>query len=104
MSNYELIKQAIENKKQITAQYQGYYREMCPHVIGTKGGKQQALFFQFGGRSKTQGIVTSSTGKWKCLLIEGLSDVDIQDGSWHTGDGHTRQQTCVDNIDVEVDY
>ena len=42
MNTYELIKDAILNKKQITAVYDGYYREMCPHALGTKNGKQQA--------------------------------------------------------------
>ena len=56
MSTYELVKYAILNKKQIIAEYQGHYREMCPHAIGTKNGYQQALFYQFGG-SSSKGIV-----------------------------------------------
>ncbi|MGS1319406.1 hypothetical protein [Stenotrophomonas geniculata] len=48
MSTYAIVRQAILDKHQITAVYDGYYREMCPHAIGEKNGKEQALFYQFG--------------------------------------------------------
>lgn len=47
MNRYEVVKKAIQNKKQIIAKYNGLVREMCPHVIGTKSGRQQALFYQY---------------------------------------------------------
>lgn len=49
MSNYELIRNAILGKQQIFAVYDSHPRELCPHAIGTKNGRQQALFYQFGG-------------------------------------------------------
>jgi len=53
MTTYELIRQAIEKKQCITCNYNGYSRKMTPHVIGTKKGKQQALFYQYGGQSSS---------------------------------------------------
>ena len=41
MSTYELIKDAILNKRQVFAIYKGYRREMCPHTLGWKGNKQR---------------------------------------------------------------
>ncbi len=104
MTEYEIIKDAIANKQQITATYQDHVRIMCPHVIGTKGGREQALFFQFGGTSKTDGVITPENGKWRCLAIEQLHDVSAQDGDWHTRDDHSQSQTCVDDVDEVVDY
>jgi hypothetical protein len=34
---YSLLYQAIEEKKQVIAMYDGYLREMCPHVFRIKG-------------------------------------------------------------------
>ena len=56
-SVYDLIRQAIIEKKQVVAIYNGHQREMCPHVIGTKNGRQKALFYQFGGTSSSRPIV-----------------------------------------------
>ena len=50
---YELIKQAIIEKKQVIATYRGLQREMSPHVLGHKGLRPQALFYQFGGESSS---------------------------------------------------
>ena len=46
---YGLIRQATLARRQVVATYKGYRRELCPHVLGTKNGRRQALFFQFSG-------------------------------------------------------
>lgn len=102
MNEYEVIKEAIQNKKQIIAEYNGHVREMCPHVIGVKLGRQQALFYQFGGTSSSGQIIPNSPNNWRCIPIQGLSNVISQDGKWHTGTNHSKPQTCVDHIDEEV--
>ncbi|MBD1867013.1 hypothetical protein H6F95_06790 [Cyanobacteria bacterium FACHB-471] len=102
MSNYELIRDAIINKKQVVAVYKGYRREMCPHTLGWKGNKQQCLFYQFGGDSSSGAILPGSDRNWRCILVDELEDVLIQDGSWHTAKNHIRHQTCVDHIDIEA--
>ena len=99
--SYELVRSAILARKQIAVTYDGHEREMCPHAIGTKNGRAQALFFQFAGGS-SQGLPPG--GQWRCLSIEGLSDVAIRDGAWHTNSNHSQPSTCLDEIDVEVDY
>lgn len=101
---YELIRAAIQNKQQVVATFGGHVRELCPHVIGTKNGRPQALFYQFGGTSSSGAIVPGSPGSWRCLPIEGLSNVSVRAGQWHTGSNHSTQQTCVDNVDIEVTY
>jgi len=99
---YSLIRQAIVDKAQVFATYNGHHREMCPHVIGTKGRRRQALFYQFGGTSSSGLEPDGDARNWRCIFIDQLEDVTIRKGSWHTAPSHTRPQTCVDNIDVEV--
>ena len=101
-SIYDTIRSAIKNKQQVIATYQEHVRELCPHVIGTKNGRQQALFYQFGGTS-SKGTITPEQGAWRCLSISDLTDVSTRNGEWHTGVNHSRPQTCVDNIDLEVE-
>ena len=102
MKIYELIKEAIVHKKQIHAEYKGYKREMCPHVLGTKNNVPQALFYQFGG-SSSKGL-KNDLSNWRCIKIDELENVSIKEGKWHTGEVKTnRGNTCVDIIDVEVE-
>jgi hypothetical protein len=103
--SYALVRQAILEKKAIHATYSGLHREMCPHVIGLKNGKEQALFYQFGGESSSRPIQPDgSKENWRCVEISKLSNVQIVAGAWHTAPDHSRPQTCVDQIDVEVQF
>jgi len=102
-ANYVTIRDAITKKQQVVATYNGYVREMCPHVIGYKGGREQALFYQFAGESSSGPIIPGSEKNWRCIPIAGLESVSVRDGAWHTSENHTRRQTCVDQVDVEVE-
>ena len=104
-TEYEIVKNAIEKKLVVTGYYKGHYREMCPHVIGyNKQGKEQALFYQFGGTSSSGLGPAGDPENWRCIPLAGLTDARSAGGSWHTAPNHTRPQTCVATIDMEVGY
>jgi hypothetical protein len=121
MSVYDTVRGAIINRRQVVATYRGYTREMCPHAIGTKRGKpatkgrggrpgkpatpdeEHALFYQFGGGTQSGLQPPGSPANWRCIKLDELSNVSTRSGPWHTaGPSHSRPQTCVDDVDVEV--
>jgi hypothetical protein len=97
--SYPLIRQAILEKHQVHAVFRGRFRELCPYVLGTKNGRDQALFFQFGGESR-RGLPVG--GDWRCLPVDELTDVSAHEGPWHGADRYDPSQSCVDEVDVEV--
>lgn len=100
--SYAVLRNAIVNKKQVTCTYRGFYREICPHVIGKgKDGHEMVLSYQFAGQSST-GLPPG--GEWRCMRVDEMSHVTSRDGDWHTGDNRSRPQTCVKDIDVEVTF
>lgn len=101
MGAYADIKSAVLGKQPIVFDYGGHRREVCPHVIGLKDGKQQFLGFQFAG-SSSSGL--PANGEWRCFVISRIGAVTVQPGPWQTGAGHQQDQTCVDQIDAEVIY
>jgi hypothetical protein len=103
MATYDLVRQAIIAKKCVTCFYNGYLRKMTPHVIGTKNNVRQALFYQYGGESSS-GLSTDPTQHWRCIPIDKIESLSINDDVFQTAYNHSRKQTCVDNIDVEVEY
>jgi len=98
---YELIREATLAKQQVVATYKAHRRELCPHQLGTKSGSPQALFFQFGGGSSSP---LPADGGWRCIPLDGLFDVVVRDGPWHTRSDYRHVETCVDTIDVEAPY
>jgi len=100
--SYAVLRDAIVNKKQVSCIYRGLVREICPHVIGTgKDGRETVLSFQFAGGS-SKGLPPG--GEWRCMRVDEMSQVSSRTGPWHTGDNHSRPQTCVKQIDVEVSF
>lgn len=106
MTVYEIVRDAIQNRKIVAATYRGRVRVMCPHVLGTKRGRHQALFYQFAGESNRGLGPDGDPENWRCMFLDELSDVSSRDakGEWHTAPNHSRPQTCVDSIEVVVNF
>lgn len=98
---FELFRQAIAQKKQVTCMYQDRPREVCPHAVGYKNGVEKVFTYQFGGES-SQGLPDG--GEWRCLFIEQVMQPAARTGPWHTGESHLKPQTCIDEIVAEVAY
>lgn len=98
-TTYQLFRRAILARKQVTCWYGGCYRELCPHVLGHKGGQEKVLAYQFAGE-------TTSTlppgGEWRCFVVAKVRRARLRDGAWHSGASHSRLQGCVDTVDVDV--
>lgn len=101
--SYALIRRAILEKKIVRGVYRGLYLEMCPHLIGTNNGRECALCYQFGGQSLS-GLIQpdGSRENWRCIEVNELFDVTIEDGAWHTAQFDSNLQTCIEYLDVVV--
>jgi hypothetical protein len=85
MSSYQLVREAVVNKRIVTGVYKGYSREMCPHVIGWSAqGIEMALFYQFAGESKSGLGPAGSADNWRCIVLSELTNVKVRDGEWET--------------------
>jgi len=102
---YRMIRQAIIDRDIVVATYHGHVREMCPHVLGMKNGRAQALFYQFAGGSTVGLEPDGSPSNWRCVIIDELSEVSIRKllGEWHTASNYSKPQTCVDRATVDVE-
>jgi hypothetical protein len=101
---YRKIREAILNKQQIVCMYDGYHREMCPHAIGTKNGELKAFCYQFAGESSSGIGPPGAFKNWRCVFIDKVTKLEVRDGPWHTATNHSQTQTCIDEVDAEVDW
>ncbi len=95
-ATYDLFRQAILREKQVTCVYDGKRRELCPHIIGHAAGEEKVLAYQFAGESN------GCLPQWRCLFLDKVSDVRLRAGPWHAGSGHKTTQTCVVDIDLDI--
>jgi hypothetical protein len=96
-TTYTLFRNAILGEQQVTCTYDGRHRELCPHIIGTsKSGEEVVLAWQFAGES------SGRIPQWRCLRLVNVKDVRARPGSWHEGGSHRTEQTCVSEIDLDI--
>jgi len=41
-------------------------------------------------------------GAWKCLDLARVEDAALRDGPWHEGASHKAKQSCVEEIDLDI--
>lgn len=91
--NYGTIYAAIEQRVPIIATYNSQRRLLCPHALGTKKGRSQALFYQVAGGSSSGLGAPGSGANWRCLRLDKLEDVQFQPGQWYSGGNHSAPST-----------
>jgi hypothetical protein len=96
---YRLFREAILGEKQVICVYRSHYRELCPVIIGHTGGEEKVLAYQFGGGSSTK---LPLGGEWSCLYLARVKDAALRDGPWREGGAHRKAQTCVDDVDLDI--
>jgi hypothetical protein len=100
---YELLLRAAARRQPVAASYDCQPRLLCPHVLGRKSGRLHVLFYQFGGGSNSGlPVAPEGVGDWRCLAVEKLSQVELSAEAWRT-QRRSRRQTCIDEVDFNVD-
>ncbi len=102
VDNWSLIARAIRQKRQVIAKYNGRHRELCPHALGIKRGKQHCIFYQFAGTSSSAPIRPNSQDNWRCMNLAKLKIIDVREGPWHT-QTNFRTEPGIDEIVVQVE-
>jgi hypothetical protein len=95
-ATYQLFRKAILSAKQITCDYQGNHRELCPIILGHTLGRERALVFHSAVRAV----------KACRLAVIGMSRAFAgrtrEDGRWHEDGRHSRPQACVEEVDLGI--
>ena len=101
---YALLRTAGARKQPVAAMYEGHPRLFCPHLLGrSKQGRRNAFCYQFGGAG-VSGLrtVSAGVGGWRCIVVDKLSQVELQSGGWHT-EPRSSRQTCIEEVEFDAD-
>jgi len=75
-----LLRDAIENAKQVKATARNLPRIFCPHILGQRNGYWYVVAWQFDGYSSAGDLPN-----WRCFEVDGMEEIEILDGPWHRG-------------------
>jgi hypothetical protein len=95
---------SIRQRHPITAMYNGCRRQLCPHRLGWNNDEERrVLCYQYGGDSVSGLDEPGARSNWRCLAVEKLSEVELMPGPWHTAPNHSRPQTCIVRVEMDVE-
>jgi hypothetical protein len=98
------IRAAIIHRRPIAALYRERRRLLCPHLLGwNRYRRLRVLCYQFGGDSESGLEPTGAPDNWRCMAVEHLDHVELLDGTWQTAENHSRPQTCIEEVELDVD-
>jgi hypothetical protein len=101
---YQLVWNAIANKRPIESHYNARRRLFCPHRLGrNKDGELRVLSYQYGGESETGLKPPGSPENWRCLVLEKLSRVRFLEDEWRTAPNHSRPASCIIDADIDAE-
>jgi len=96
---YKTLWRAVRQRKQISCVFEGRYREACPIILGySSDGRERVLVFQIGGQTRPG----SKLPGWRSFRLAGVHDLKLRDGPWAEGASHTRTQSHIRFVDVDV--
>jgi hypothetical protein len=96
-STYTLFRNTILAEQQVVCTYEGRHRELCPQILGTnKRGEEAVLAWQFAGES------SGKLPQCRCLRLADVRGAGARNGPWHEGGSHRTSQTCVSDIDLDI--
>ena len=88
---------AIQNKHKITFTVGGRQREAYPHILGHSDGQERLFVFQTGGYSEGGRLPG-----WRCFFVARIQLLTAAEDGWRTDDSHKSQQSCVKDVDIDV--
>jgi hypothetical protein len=98
VTNYQLIREAIQNRRCLDATYENYLRYFCPHRLGKdRTGKEIVEVFQYGGGCPG-GLPYD--GKWCSFEVSALHAVRSNADHWRIGVADRMRTDRVLDVDV----
>ena len=100
-AKFDLFCRAILERKQLVCSYDGFCREVSPHIVGHSDGHEMAQVYQFAGETSKGPI--RPPGDYKCWSVSKIESPELRDGPFHGDEKHKQKQQCVKDIYLHVD-
>jgi len=96
--SYDIVHQAILDRRSLTARYDGAVLRFSPHVLGRHADRSiRVVAFQYAARGAA---ALPRGGRWRCLRLARLTRAAPNSDGWHSGHDLRRPLRCVVQIDV----
>ena len=96
---WEVLQQAITQRKTVKARYHGRDRLLCPHLMGWRNGRAKLLSYQ----ASATGTIADPYQQWRSMFVDELDNLAITDAPWLTATNYTPTSVGIDVIEIAVE-
>lgn len=101
MTNYQRLRDSLQQSRPMRGLYHGHIREFCVQVLGHTEQEERALVYQFGGTSGSGLQPDGSPDNLRCLRVAQIEQLEEITGSWHQPDDWSRAPHCVADVEFK---
>ena len=96
---WNILHQAISQRRAIRARYHDHQRVLCPHALGWKNGRPKVLAYQTAILDHTS--TTDSSG-WRSMFVDEIENPLITGDQWQSADNYTPHTTGIDTLAAAI--
>lgn len=93
------MKDAILRRKTLRLNYNGRDLTACPYILGHTLQEERAFVLAVDGIGRSS---RAERGKWMCLRLASVNDVEVSDQPWTEQSYPGRIQRCVDSVHLDA--
>lgn len=99
---WEVLRQAIAERKTLKARYHGRDRLLCPHLLGWRNGRAKLLSYQASPATTEHQLAANPRHRWRSMFVDELDELAITDDPWLTATNYTANAAGIDIVEVAV--
>ncbi|MGH9267978.1 MAG: WYL domain-containing protein [Acidimicrobiales bacterium] len=99
---WDLLAQAVIDRRTVRAAYHGHERLLCPHQLGWKNGRARVLSYQAAGSTSGGPLNADHHQRWRWMFVDEIEDAAITDDRWQSAPNYRPGGTGIDVIEVAV--
>ncbi|MGH9177053.1 MAG: hypothetical protein ACRD0N_00665 [Acidimicrobiales bacterium] len=99
---WDLLAEAITQRRCVEADYHGHARLLCPHLLGWKHGRARVLSYQAAGSTSRGSLSADRRQRWRWMFVDEIDGATMTDDPWQSADNYRPGGTGVETIAVAV--
>jgi hypothetical protein len=99
---WDLLAQALTERRPVRALYRGAERTLCPHALGWKNRRAKLLAYQSDGTTSHGPLPTDTHQRWRSMFIDEIETAVLTDQPWQTADNYSLNTNTIDHIELAI--
>ena len=99
---WDLLAQALRERRTVRARYQGADRALCPHALGWKNGRPKLLAYQIAGSTSHGALPAEPQQRWRSMFVDEIEAAVFTDDPWGTADNYSLSTNAIDQVELAI--